>query len=85
MTGEQKRIDELEAAMRRLGESWLIKDFNVLYRVAASLADACHGRGDGRPYEPFRALDAQLERLKPAFTDTEEVRRLMRERRGEKP
>lgn len=77
---DKKRIEELEAALVRLGESWLTKDFNVLYRVAQSLADACHGRGDGRPYEPLKALDAQLERLRPAFTDTQEVRRLMRER-----
>lgn len=80
----EKRIAELEAALVRLGESWLIKDFNVLYARASALADACNGRGD-RPYAALRELEAQLERLETAFTDTEEVRRLMRQRRGEKP
>lgn len=57
---------------------WLYKDFNVLYRCAKALADACNGRGDARPYPPLRALEAQLERLAPAFTDTEEIRAAMR-------
>ena len=54
---------------------WLVKDFNVLYVSARALADACNGRGDGRPYAPLKALEAQLERLKPAFAETEAVRR----------
>jgi len=62
-----------EARLRRLGESWLIKDFNVLYRVARQYVEAgCDG--DPAP------LMLQLQRLEPAFTDTEEVRRLMREK-----
>lgn len=58
--------------------SWLVKDFNVLYRCAKRLSDACHGRGPDGPYKPLHELDAQLERLAPAFTDTEEVRKAMR-------
>jgi hypothetical protein len=53
---------------------WLLKDFHVLYASARALADACNGRGDGRPYLPLRALEAQLERLKPAFAETEATR-----------
>jgi hypothetical protein len=53
---------------------WLIKDFNALYRAALALAEACHGRGDGRPHAPLLALDAQLERLRPAFETTEAER-----------
>lgn len=52
---------------------WLIQDFNVLYRCAAAFSDACEGKGDGKPYGPHLGLKAQLERLKPAFTDTEAV------------
>lgn len=55
---------------------WLVKDFNVLYRCAKALADACNGRGDARPYPPLCALEAQLERLKPAYEQTERVRTL---------
>jgi len=58
--------------------SWLVKDFNVLYRCAKRVADACRGRGDEGPYAPLQELEAQLERLAPAFTDTEEVRKAMR-------
>lgn len=57
---------------------WLVKDFNVLYRCALAFSDACMGKGDGKPYRPHEALKLQLERLKPAFTDTEEVRKWMR-------
>lgn len=57
---------------------WLTKDFNVLYRCALAFSDACLGKGDGKPWGPHQALQAQLERLKPAFTDTEEVRAWMR-------
>lgn len=53
---------------------WLVKDFNVLYRAARALADACQGRGDGRPYPPLMALEAQLARLRPAFESTEAMR-----------
>ena len=50
---------------------WLTKDFNVLYRVA--MQSIYHPSPD-----TLKALGAQLERLKPAFTDTEEVRAWMR-------
>lgn len=63
--------------------SWLIKDFNVLYASARALADACNGRGDGRPYGPLRALESQLERLKPAFASTEETRAELAGRGGD--
>jgi len=58
--------------------SWLVKDFNVLYRCAKQALDACRGRGDEGPYAPLLELEAQLERLAPAFTDTEEVRKAAR-------
>lgn len=50
---------------------WLAKDFNVLYRVA--MQSIYHPSP-----ETLKALGLQLERLKPAFTDTEEVRKWMR-------
>jgi hypothetical protein len=53
---------------------WLVKDFHVLYRSARALAEACNGRGDGRPYPPLRALEAQLTRLRPAFDVCESER-----------
>jgi hypothetical protein len=59
---------------------WLYKDFNVLYRVAKKFSDVCSGLDGGKPYEPHKALMAQLERLLPAFTDTEEIRAAMRGR-----
>jgi len=54
--------------------SWLVKDFHVLYASARALVEACNGRGDGRPYPPLRELEAQLERLRPAFDETEAMR-----------
>jgi hypothetical protein len=56
---------------------WLVKDFNVLYRVADRAARAL--RGDADPVAALADLTAQLERLAPAFTDTEEVRKSMRQ------
>lgn len=57
--------------------SWLVKDFNVLYRAAKRFSDACSGGGEdaGRPFAAHQELKAQLERLAPAFTDTEEIRK----------
>lgn len=52
---------------------WLYKDFNVLYRVARVELDSLKEQGI-----LVLGLEAQLERLKPAFTDTEEVRKAMR-------
>jgi len=76
-----KVIRHQVAAPPRAPDEWLIKDFNVLYRAAKRFADACHGRGqDGEgPYPAQKALDAQLERLRPAYTLTETVRDRARE------
>lgn len=86
----EARIQELERELSKLRTKtmvmgaephWLTKDFNVLYRCAQQLADACHALGAGRPrLPPLQELEMQLERLEPAFTDTEEVRQLLRER-----
>lgn len=80
--GEGDQVAKLLKGFGKLDVSkephWLYKDFNVLYRCAKALADACMGRGDGRPYPPLQALEAQLDRLLPAFTDTEEIRAAMR-------
>ena len=60
-------------------DSWLVKDFNVLYRAARMLADnALDLKGVRGPALAF--LIAQLERLQPAFTGTEEVRAYLREK-----
>lgn len=55
---------------------WLYKDFNVLYRVAETAAYAMGGWNDRE--KALAALKAQLERLEPAFTDTEEIRAALR-------
>lgn len=92
-SGEQwaVRVKELElqlsearvALMARGAEPhWLTQDFNVLYAAALAFSETCLGRGDGKPYEPHLALQAQLERLRPAFEMTEEARRLAREKGG---
>lgn len=62
--------------------SWLVKDFNVLYRVALSYFDATDNGRTRAAQKARRELGIQLERLKSAFTDTEEVRTLMREQQG---
>jgi hypothetical protein len=59
---------------------WLLKDFNVLYAVTRALLLAV---GTGDETKTARALDAvaaQLTRLKPAFTETEEVKRIFRDK-----
>lgn len=87
-TRQQRRLrDDVELYQRvQSGDvPWLLKDFNVLYRVAQSLLDALPVKHVGESQHAVRRrqdLAAQLERLKPAFTDTEEVRALMRERQG---
>lgn len=53
---------------------WLIKDFNALYRAALKLFDECEGAFGGSAERTRRALGAQLERLKPAFAETEAAR-----------
>jgi hypothetical protein len=60
--------------------SWLVKDFNVLYRAALAFSEACAGRGDARPYPLHLDLQAQLKRLEPAFQETEAMREWMGER-----
>lgn len=61
---------------------WMTKDFNVLYRVALAFFDASEAAAHTAPSSRARqALGAQLERLKPAFTDTEQVRQVARERK----
>lgn len=71
--------DSMLEEVKRLDASWLLKDFNVLYRVALDVSES-----DTRPTDecppPLRNLRAQLERLRSAFTDTEEVRAYLRER-----
>jgi hypothetical protein len=78
----REAVHALDRAPASPGEPpWLVKDFNVLYRAARRFADACHGRGEGGegPYPAQEALDAQLERLLPAFEMTESARRAARE------
>lgn len=81
--GAQALRDDAAAARRNTlaqgaQPSWLVKDFNVLYRVAVSYFDATDGRTRAAQ-KARRDLGIQLERLKSAFTDTEEVKRLMTE------
>jgi hypothetical protein len=81
--GEGEKLASLlrvQAMARGEEPHWLTKDFNVLYRCARGFYEAW--RSDDKLYAPqtHAALGCQLERLKPAFTDTEEVRKWMRER-----
>jgi hypothetical protein len=85
----EKRIKELELQLSELRvllmaggcePHWLTKDFNVLYAAAFAFSETCLGRGDGTPYGPHLELQAQLERLAPAFQDTEEMRAILRKR-----
>lgn len=71
---ERVRALEVMKAVDIRDVPWLVKDFNVLYRVAldVSMSDV---RPDEECTPPMRCLRAQLERLAPAFTDTEEVRK----------
>ena len=82
---ERRLSQDVELYQRLQGGDvpWLIKDFNVLYRVAQRLLDTLpiEHAGETRG-EAAAELRRQLERLKPAFTDTEEVRELMRSRQG---
>lgn len=57
---------------------WLVKDFNVLYRCASAVVVPGNVHEFG--VAAVEALKFQLDRLKPAFTDTEEVREWMRQR-----
>lgn len=63
---------------------WLVKDFNVLYRAALKLFDEAEGAFGGSAERTRRALGTQLERLKPAFAETEAARAELAEeaRRG---
>jgi hypothetical protein len=76
---KRERIRELalKTAVTAEDAPWFIKDFNVLYRAALRVAEACEGRGEdeGRPYPALNALKAQLERLRPAYTGTEVIRK----------
>lgn len=53
---------------------WLVKDFDVLYRAAERVSEACHGRGDEGPYGPLNDLDAQLRRLAPAHREIQALK-----------
>lgn len=74
--GQEQRIEALKRASEE--PHWLYKDFNVLYRVANCFVQAMHGVQDEAAQRALDGLVAQLSRLAPAFTDTEEIRAAMR-------
>jgi hypothetical protein len=79
-TADKLRALRVERAAGGNEPHWLIKDFNVLYAVTRNLLLAV---GTGDETKTARALDAvaaQLTRLKPAFAETEDVKRVLRER-----
>lgn len=80
--GEGDAVAKLLKGTQKLDVSkephWLYKDFNVLYRVANSFVQRMHGVEDAQAQGALEALVVQLERLKSAFTDTEEIRAAMR-------
>jgi hypothetical protein len=80
-TADELRTLRIQHAAGGNDAHWLVKDFHVLYAVTLDLLLAV-GRGDET--ETAHALNfvaAQLDRLKPAFRETDEVRRILRERR----
>lgn len=70
-----ERFNELRA---RVANAWLTKDFNVLYRATHGLLLAV---GDGDERKVAASLNetaAQLERLAPAYAETEAMKGLLR-------
>ncbi len=78
--GEGHRVAKLLKGLSKLDVSkephWLYKDFNVLYRVLLRLVQQVERGGLDQAALP--SVKMQLDRLKPAFTDTEEIRAAMR-------
>ena len=64
------------AAVNAHDASWLVKDFDVLYRVARAELDGLAANGMNLP-----DLRAQLDRLKPAFEQVQSLKASLRERR----
>lgn len=78
--GEGHRVAKLLKGLTKLDVSkephWLYKDFNVLYRVLKALVRQIESSGIDQM--ALVSAKMQLERLLPAFTDTEEIRAAMR-------
>ena len=53
---------------------WLVKDFNVLYRVTRELLMATGGGDETKVAHALNAVASQIERLKPAYLQTETIR-----------
>lgn len=68
------RTLQQQAIDRRPPDEWLIKDFNVLYRVARDLLIESGGCNKTATARARNAVASQLERLAPAYTLTETVR-----------
>ncbi len=68
---KQRAASELPS---RTPDEWLIKDFNVLYRVTHDLLIAVGSADEPTVARALNAVASQLDRLRPAFTLTEEVR-----------
>lgn len=58
---------------------WFVKDFHVLYKAAKRVTETCRG---GTGYPDLQALEAQLDRLAPAYKETEAVRAVAVQRGG---
>jgi len=56
-------------------ESWVVKDFNVLYRAADRLVQRMPSIVDETVQDELDWLGAQLARLAPAFEMTETIRK----------
>jgi hypothetical protein len=56
---------------------WLVKDFDVLYRTGQTVVDGWHSPTVSLP-TVIRALEAQLQRLEPAFRQIEAVKAALR-------
>jgi hypothetical protein len=79
-TADKLRALRIKHAAGGNDAHWLLKDFNVLYATLRALLRAV---GRGNETETAHALNyaaAQLTRLEPAFTETEEVRRIFRDK-----
>ncbi len=78
----QDAVERVRIAEAAAGSDahWLIKDFNVLYQATRDLLLAVGTGDETKTAHALNYAASQLERLKPAFGETQEVKRRLREK-----
>ncbi len=79
-TADKLRALRIEHAAGGNDAHWLLKDFNVLYATLRALLRAVGTGDETKTAHALNYAAAQLTRLEPAFTETEEVRRIFRDK-----